>query len=78
MTKFKIMLDTSKESEMPQCVETSVISRFLVIKEYSEMTCKIGETIELPSKDWVYADGTFCSDDFFKNWTDIFQRVNGL
>jgi hypothetical protein len=58
--------------------QSDVIGRFLVIKEYPQMTCKIGDIIELPSKDWVYADETFCEDDFFENWPDIFQRVNSL
>ncbi len=61
-----------------QSCQNAVISRFLVIKEYPKMTCKVGDIIELPSKDWIYADGTFCKDDFFECWTDIFQRLNGL
>lgn len=31
MTKFKIMPDTSKETEMPQCVQTSVMPRLYVM-----------------------------------------------
>lgn len=72
------MENNNKNTEMSQSCKNAVISRFLVIKEYPKMTCKLNDIIELPSKDWIYADGTFCKDDFFECWTDIFQRVNGL
>lgn len=36
MTKLKIMPDTSKKTEMPQCVQTSVMRRIIeIIDEYN-------------------------------------------
>jgi len=55
--------------------EKLVISRFKVINEFPDMTCKIGDIIELPSNEWVYSDGSYCKDDYFETWSHIFERV---
>ena len=58
MTKLKIMPDTSKNTELPQCVQTSVMQSALLSKIKNALRNKIGKYHKY--FDFYFKDGCFC------------------
>ena len=49
--------------------------RFKVIADYPNSSNKIGDVIELPNKEWKYADEVNCLEDYFLDYPIVFKKL---
>src|SRR4051812_21904892 len=49
--------------------------RFKVIASYPKSIYAVGDIIYLPDPNWMYADETYCKEDFFEDYPAIFRKL---